>query len=504
MAADIHPAAKRGGIEILTALGKESNKAYTENGARSNRSTGSHCLNFFAACGAMRGADVDLQLRLFVRAYAENKDLALRTLFYARDIREGLGERDLFRNVLSWLAVKRPHSVMKNLPFIAEYGRWDDILSLLGTPCEAAAVQAIRDQLQQDLASLEKDESISLLAKWLPSVNPSSEEKKNRARLLCRRLKTTEKEYRRTLSRLRARLDVLEKRLCEKDYTFDYSKQPSGAMHKYRQAFLRNDKERYKAFLDAVHAGEKTMHAGALYPYQILEGFLRRSSVVSNLTPDMIQSLDASWKSLPDYGGRRNALAVIDGSGSMYMDFDPRPADVALSLGIYFAERNKGYFKDHFITFSRAPRLVKLEGDNIVDRAAYCASFNECANTNLRATFELLLETAVRNHLPQEELPETLYIISDMEFDQGVEDDKTLFEEVKALYDQHGYHLPALVYWNVRSRHEQFPVTKDEHGTVLVSGASLTVFRMVISQDVTPEALMLSVLNRDRYMKISA
>lgn len=195
---------------------------------------------------------------------------------------------------------------------------------------------------------------------------------------------------------------------------------------------------------------------------------------------------------------------MIDGSGSMYMDFDPRPADVALSLGIYFAERNKGFFKDHFITFSHTPRLVKLEGDNIVDRAAYCASFNECANTNLRATFELLLETAVRNHLPQEELPETLYIISDMEFDRGVEDDKTLFEEVKVLYGQYGYHLSTLVYWNVRSRHEQFPVTKDEQGTMLVSGASPTVFRIVISQDVTPESLMLSVLNSDRYAKICA
>lgn len=279
---------------MLSALKKESNKTYTENGALSNRSTGSHCLNFFAACGAVRGTDADVQLRLFVRAYAENKDLALRTLFYARDIREGLRERDLFRNVLSWLAAKRPHSMMKNLPFIAEYGRWDDILSLLGTPCEAAAVQGIREQLQKDLVSLEKDESISLLAKWLPSVNTSSEEKKNQARLLCKRLRVSEKEYRRTLSRLRTHQDVLEKRLCHSDYTFDYSKQPSGAMHKYRQAFLRNDKERYKTFLDAVRSGEKSMHAGTLYPHQILEGFLRRSSVVSNLTPDMIQSLDTS------------------------------------------------------------------------------------------------------------------------------------------------------------------------------------------------------------------
>ncbi len=489
---------------MLSALQKESNKTYTENGALSNRSTGSHCLNFFSACGALRNMDGDVQLRLFVRAYAENKDLAMRTLFYARDIREGLGERELFRSILTWLASRRPHSVIKNIPFIAEYGRWDDLLSLLVTPCEAAAVQAIQDQLHKDLASFEKNEPVSLLAKWLPSINTSSEEKRNQARLLCKRLKMTEKEYRQALSRLRTHLDVLEKRLCEKDYTFDYSKQPSGAMHKYRLAFLRNDKERYKAFLDAVQFGEKTMHAGTLYPYQILEKCIGSDGGSLDLNPDMIQSLDAAWKSLPDYGDHRNALAVIDGSGSMYWSRNPRPADVAMSLGIYFAEHNTGYFKDHFITFSHTPRLVKLEGGSIVDRAAYCASFNECANTNLRATFELLLETAVKNHLPQEELPETLYIISDMEFDEGVDSDKTLFNEVKALYAQYGYHLPALIYWNVESRHEQFPVTRDEQGTVLLSGASPTVFRMVISQDVTPESLMLSVLNSDRYAKICA
>ena len=178
---------------MLSALKRESNKTYTENGALSNRSTGSHCLNFFATCGSLRSVDEDVQLRLFVRAFAENKNLAMRTLFYARDIREGLGERDLFRNVMTWLAAKRPNSVIKNIPFIAEYGRWDDVLSLLGTPCETATVKFIQDQLQNDLIAMQKEESISLLAKWLPSINTSSEEKRKQAKLLCKNLKMTEK-----------------------------------------------------------------------------------------------------------------------------------------------------------------------------------------------------------------------------------------------------------------------------------------------------------------------
>ena len=487
---------------MLSALSKASNRTHTENGALSNRSTGSDCLNFFAVCGALRHEDESTQLRFFIRAYAENRDLALRTLFYARDIRGGLGERALFRHLLAWLADHRPRSVLKNIPLMAEYGRWDDLLILLGTPCEAAAVQVIRDQLTQDLAAADSGGPVSLLAKWLPSVNTSASLPRQQARRLCKLLRMTEKEYRRTLSRLRARLDILETRLCRMDYTFSYEKQPSGAMLKYPGAFLRHDHDRYWEYLHNVFAGKATLHAGTLYPYQIVTQCLRHSAMSRD--EDVMRSLDAAWKSLPCYGTGQNALAVIDGSGSMYWEGHPQPAAVALSLGIYFAEHNTGYFRDCFITFSHTPQLVTIKGDCIADRVLYCRSFDECANTNLRATFLLLLETAVRHRLPQEELPETLYIISDMEFDTGVEQDKTLYEEVRDLYEQHGYRLPALVYWNVNCRTGQFPVRMDDHGTVLVSGASPAVFNMMISRETTPEAYMLSTLNSPRYAGIFA
>ncbi len=497
---------------MLQELEKAANITFTENGALANRSTGSHCLNFFATCGALRNAEESCLYRLFARAYAENRDLAMRALFYARDIRGGLGERDVFRKILSWLAQERPQSVRRNIRFIPEFGRWDDLLPLMGTPCEEETVEQIRGQLHRDIEALPKEAEVSLLAKWLPSVNTSSAEQRRLARLLCKRLDLTEKEYRRTLARLRTRIDVLEKRLCVGDYTFDYAKQPSGAMHKYRQAFLRNDHDRYVAYIDQVVHGEAKMHAGILYPYEIIRAcipaadlwFASLGNEQKELTPELIQSLDASWRSLPDYGDHRNALAIIDGSGSMFCEGNPLPAEVAMSLGIYFAEHNRGYFKDYFMTFSHTPRLVKLEGDNIVDRTFYCMSFDEMANTNLRAVFQLLLKTAVENHLPQEELPETLYIISDMEFDEGVEADKTLFHEIKDMFARNGYRLPGLVYWNVDCRNEQFPVRKDENGTVLVSGASPSLFQMVIGQDISPEEYMLSVLNGERYREISA
>ena len=489
-----------------------SNLIQSANGAMANRSTGSHCLNFFAVCGALRSAEEGVSHHLFARAYAENPNLAMRALFYARDIREGLGEREVFRDILRWLAQKRPQSVRKNIRFVPEYGRWDDLLCLMDTPCEDDTVKCIRTQLQKDVDALQGDAPVSLLAKWLPSVNTSSAQQRMLARLLCKRLGMTEKAYRRTLSRLRTQIDVLEKRLCRRDYSFDYAKQPSGAMHKYRCAFLRNDFKRFTAFNEQVLLGEARIHAGTLYPYEIIRACLRRQdaqllpyrSEWLEFTPELNASLDASWRSLPDYGDRRNALAIVDGSYSMYSGGRPKPIEIALSLGIYFAEHNTGFFRDCFMSFSRTPRLIRLEGDSIADRAIYCAGFNEAANTNLRAALLCILDAAVKNDLSQEQLPETLYIISDMEFDAGVENEKTLFHEIRDAFAERGYRLPAVVYWNVNSRGEQFPVRRDESGTVLVSGASPSIFRMVIGQNTSPEEYMRTTLNSGRYQPICA
>ena len=491
---------------MLSELEEMSNRTYTENGALTNRSTGSDCLNFFSLCGALRHAPAQAAMDLFMRAYAEDRNLAMKALFYARDVRGGLGERALFRGILRRLSALRPESVEKNIPLIAEYGRWDDLLALLGTPLEAQTVRCLREQLAADERGMQSDSPVSLLAKWLPSVNTSSPERRAQARTLCKALGLSEKDYRRKLSSLRTYIDVLEKRLCRTDYTFDYEKQSSGAMHKYRRAFLRHDGARYGEYLQKVLAGKATLHAGTLYPYEIVRACVDPEGWNCRLVsdPQLRQSLDASWKSLPDYGDGRNALAVVDGSGSMFADVNPMPAAVAMSLGIYFAEHNKGYFRDHFITFSNTPRLVKLKGEDIADRVEYCMRFDECANTDLRATFRLLLDTAVKHHLPQEELPETVYVISDMEFDEGTEEDATLFEEMQAMYEQEGYRLPTVVYWNVCAHAEQFPVRRDETGAVLVSGGSPSLFRMVISQEASPEQFMRSVLESERYRPISA
>jgi len=334
-----------------------------------------------------------------------------------------------------------------------------------------------------------------LLSKWLPSINASNYERKKQAQLLAKLLGMTEKTYRQKLSALKKYLDILERRLCEKDYSFEYEKQPSKALYKYRRAFIRNDEDRYLKYIDLVKDGKTQLNAKTLYPYEII-----RDAIKPGLLKNDIDVLDTTWKNLPNFCDGRNAIAVIDGSGSMV----GTPLNIATSLGIYFAERNRGYFHNHFITFSKNPKLVKIHGNTIVDKAEYCMSYNEIANTDLIKVFGLILKAAIKNNLPQSELPETIYVISDMEFDAGVCDNISLHEEVKELFEKHGYILPNIVYWNVDSRNNQYPVKANEYGCVLVSGASPSVFKMVISQEISPLKFMLSVLDSERYSKICA
>lgn len=486
---------------MLQFLKNESDRTFTENGALTNRTSGSFCLDLFFRAGAMRGVSEEKIANAVTRAYTEDPVKTLKIVFFARDVRGGLGERRFFSVAVRTLAEAAPDAVNRNVRYFAEYGRFDDLLSLLGTQCEDAAFAVIESRLNSDLAAFEHGEPVSLLAKWLPSVNTSSERARVMAKRIAKRLRLSEKEYRQTLSKLRKYTDIIENRLRVRDYTFHYAKQTSGAMFKYRKAFARNDAERYRLFMASVQRGEASMHADTLYPYQIV-----RSCLSGELSDAERLSLDAAWRSLPAFGENGNAIAVVDGSGSMYCSRAAvRPIDAAMSLGIYFAEHNKGAFADHFITFSATPRLVEIKGSDIAEKTRFCSTFHEVSNTNLEAVFELILSAAVRNNVSQEELPERVFIISDMEFDCCIEggNSLTLFAAMKRKYARCGYKLPDIVFWNVNSRRENFPVKKSETGAALVSGFSPALFDMVASGEISPEYIMNSVIESERYKQIS-
>ena len=489
---------------MLQYLKEEANKVYTENGAVTNESTGDFCLDLFATIGAIRReSDSEIESR-FVRAYTENKDIATKILFFARDVRGGLGERRVFRVILKWLAVNEEDTVKKNLKYIAEYGRYDDLLVLMGTPCEKEMFAVIKGQFDVDMKAMEDKKEVSLLAKWLPSVNTSNKETVLMAKKVAKAFNMNDAAYRKALSSLRAYIKIIENNLREKDYSFDYEKQPSKAMFKYRKAFIRNDGERYNEFIGKVEKGEVKLNASTLAPYELVEPFMQGYSM-RKLSKEEQASINATWNSLPDYGSDENAIAVIDTSGSMYCSGKPVAASVALSLGIYFAERNKGYFKNHFIEFSARPQLIEIKGQTFADKLRYLASFNEVANTNIEAVFDLILKAAVKNKLPQSELPTKLYLISDMEFDEAVDNaELSNFENAKKKFEEKGYKLPDIVFWNVASRNKQQPVTKNEEGVVLVSGCTPRLFSMVASGEMNPLVFMMEVIESERYAKIVA
>jgi hypothetical protein len=489
---------------VLRALKDATNVAYTENGAKAYETTKSYLLDFFSQVGALRNRNQNEVIELFSKAYAEDNLLALKILFYARDIRGGQGERETFKTIIKYLANFYTIQLTKNAWLISEYGRWDDLYALFGTKAEHVALEIIKERFFFDL----KQEYPSLLGKWLKSENASSYETKKLAKKTREYLRLTPRQYRKALSDLRARINIVETLMSEGKWNeINYSQVPSKAGLKYRNAFLRNDAERYGDFISAVSKGEAKVNTSALYPYEIVREIPSSTKVVHDSkwnvvygTADNEDILNAMWDNLPDYIGNNSesALAVVDTSGSM----EGLPSEIAISLGIYLAERNKGAFHNHFITFSREPKLVELVGTTFCEKVRNISRSGWDMNTNVEAVFDLILEIALQKELPQSELPSKIFIVSDMEFDYAKtsRNDKALFWAIRDKFMLYGYTMPNLVFWNVDARNSQFPVTITDEGVQLVSGASPSIFKNLLSgKDMSAYALMMDVLGSERY-----
>lgn len=466
----------------MDKLSVSMNKTQTENGAETFISTTSNLLDFFALGGATRN-NLTLAEDLFRKALAENKEEAIRILFYLRDVRGGQGERAVFRHCATILANEYTEEFSKVASLISEYGRFDDLVSLVETKSSEVVLSVIKEQLVKDMQS----ETPSLLAKWLPSENTSSKKTRELAKKVRLGLKigATEREYRKTLTQLRAKIKIVEHNLTNKEYsTIDYSKIPSQAGLKYKKTFKKNDEVRYSKFLEDVTNGKATINTKTLYTYQIYNAVNKG---------DDIKTLDVMWNNLPDYTHGKNAIVVADVSGSMSGD----PMSVSVSLALYFAERNKGTFKDYFITFSDNPKLQKIQGKNIREKMYNLQCADWSGSTDLQKVFEVLLDTAVQNKAETTELPETIYIISDMEFNSCVQGG-TNYQNIERRYTEAGYKLPNIVFWNVNARNKQVPVTKNQSSVTLVSGFSPSTFKLAV-ENKTPIQLMEEVIHSERY-----
>lgn len=491
-----------------TTAPDDGNVAYTENAALAFRTTKSAVLDFFSNGGALRSRDENSIIGVFEKAFNEDPLLALKAMFYFRDVRGGQGERRTFRILLDWLAKNHPETVEQNLRLIAEYGRWDDLYTLVGTILEKEVFAIIDIQLAHDL----KAERPSLLAKWLKSENTSSKKSRALGRKTRKALDISPRRYRKMLSELRRKIDLVEQHISKNEWgAIEYDKIPSKAGLQYRKAFRRHDEDRYQAFLDAVASGEAKINAGTLYPYEIAEKCTGYGPVSDAAT------LNAMWDNLPNYfegnDGVRG-LVVADVSGSMA----GRPMNVSVSLAVYTAERNTGPFAGKYITFTDKPKLVTVNKESsIVDKIQQVMHTDVGYNTNVEAVFDLILTTAVRSKMSQDDLPTHLYIISDMEFDAAQSGygwgasrtkpdvDERLFQTIERKFKDAGYKMPFLVFWNVNSRNDQQPMTMDQRGFQLVSGCSPSIFTSLLSNKaVSAYDLMLEVLNNERYAPIQS
>jgi hypothetical protein len=492
-------------ISALSIAPTRPNVAFNEKGAVSYATTESTVLDWFSSGGAMRNEDDAKIQAVFAKAFAEDKLLATKVAFYIRDIRGGQGQRKSFRAVLVWLAANYPAVVKKNLALIAEFGRWDDLLVLLGTSLESDVVELISLQLKADLRSAKSDGQVSLLAKWLPSENTSSKTTRAQAQKLTKLLGLTPKKYRKTLSGLRSLANIVERAMCSKDWTgIQYEKVPSRASMIYRDAFSKHDPAGYAKWKSAAFLGEAKVNAGTLYPYDIVQKVL---------AGEANETLELLWRNLPDLltGSVHKGLVVCDTSGSMgsWTEGNPkntkvRPMDIAVSLAMYFAERCEGPFKDYFITFSARPALQKLQGATLYDRAKNLSQADWGMKTDVQAVFDLILNRAVSGNLKQADLPEAIYIVSDMQFD-SCGGNRNL-DVIQQKFATAGYKMPLLVFWQIRYSSDKVALS-NEKGVVMVSGFSpnalASILKLEKPKEVTPYELMLATVNTPRYEAIT-
>lgn len=474
-------------MSFLDELQKSTNKTVTENGAVTNKGSLNHLLDFFSLAGAMRATPAQA-VQLFEQAYLSDRQGAVRCLFYLRDIRGGQGERTVFRECFRKLHDIDQETSTKLLQYIPEYGRWDELLQVVTTNNQAA-VDIIKAQFEKDEAAMKAGESVSLMAKWLPSENTSSQKTRNLAKFLAKALELKPSQYRRKVVALRKYIKLLEEQMSAREWEqIDYSKLPSQAQRKHTKAFKKHDETRYAAYLEAATKGEAKMNTATLYTYEVFDKVAEGDTKAAN----------AMWANLPDYTNGTDALVVADVSGSM----SGRPMSVSVSLALYFAEHNKGVFKDCFMTFSESPQVLKINGGTLAQKLRAIELSPWGMNTNLEAVFTTLLGAAVASGAKGDDMPRVLYIISDMEFDQAIRNpNATIFDNAKAQFEAAGLQLPHLVFWNVNAHQVQTPATKFDNRVTLISGLSQSTFKYAV-EGKTPEELMEEVINSERYATI--
>lgn len=492
-------------MNFAEVMNEETGWKRTENGAVARETTGDSLIDLFGVIGAMRERDeMDIQ-NMFHSAFAEDKLLATKMMFYARNCRGGLGERRTFRVMLHDMAVRHPEIVAANMENIPFYGRWDDLYELVATPAEPAMWHLIRLQWIEDAANMKAGKPISIMAKWLKSVNASSAKTCAYGRKTAKELGLSEKQYRKALSALRNYLKVCEKRMSSNEWkAIEYSEVPSYAMKRYKEAFKRHDIEGFNAYMQTLEkeiskGAVTSVKASTLYPMDLVHEQIKkhRYNVVT----------EAQWKALPNYvEGEHNVVVMADVSGSMtWKDYEPISASIGLA--IYFAERNKGAYANKYMTFTNLPTFIAINpNDTLAAKVAKVMHTDVGYSTNLEAAFMKILDVARLNHVPVDEMPKALIVISDMEIDgfcrgRGLD----FLQEMERRFKAYGYKMPKVVFWNVEARANTYHAKATNPNVQFVSGYSASSFKDVLKTlDYDAYKAMVETLNNPLYDRVVA
>ena len=509
-------------------------KSYTANDGTAYRTSGSVLVDLNFSVAALRQAAVDFYgnskhnhhfystartmdaveaLRLFITSYEEDPLYTMKWLMYARHIKLGLGERDVFRMMLTKIGDLHPKMALQFIigTELWNYGRWDDVLRIFfdttSTILHDGLGEVISNQFRRDVIGCSLGDTISLLAKWMPSNNTSSKEKRSEAVVLQSLLHLSVREYRKTLSKLREHLAVVDRKASLNQWNdINYNHVPSKANLKYRNAFLKHDEERRKAYLESLQKGDDAVkiNANSMFLYDIAQAYVEKSGYWGEILKPYDETLEQLWNAQEAAKDYEDILIIRDGSASMCQQLTGNSSVTALSvadsIALYCAEHNKNKsFKNRFITFSNRPQMVDISMcQTLRDKLRRLHRFDDYSNTDIEATFDLILDTAVKNHLPQEELPSSCLIISDMQLDQATnhEDNTTVIESCRQKFEALGYTMPRLIFWNVSVyAHNTIPVQMHPSGVILVSGFSKSIVYMVISRELDPERALKAELD---------
>jgi hypothetical protein len=455
----------------------------TANGMVARKSTANAVVDLFYNIGASRGKDIIPQ---FTSAFVANKELAMRVALWARDVRTGAGERQLFRDILVYLEKADPESAAKLINKVPELGRFDDLFVFNSPELKAKAYTLLGDQLRN---------KNGLAAKWTPRKGKVAAE-------IRKFFGMTPKQFRKTLVSM---TKVVEQQMCARDWdNIEFSHVPSQASRIYKKAFKRNT-EKFAEYVAKLVSGDKSVkvNAGAIFPHDVIKGVLDHYSM-TQFTKTELDHIVAQWDALPNYVGNASILPLVDVSGSMACHAGKSTSvtclEVAVGLGLYLADKNLGVFKDTFLTFSGSPELVTLKG-NVVQKAQQMHKSQWAMNTNLNKAFEKILDVAVKGNVPQGDMPKMVLILSDMQFDQCVTHDDSAMQMIERKYEAAGYNVPQVVFWNLNSS-DNVPVKADKSGAALVSGFSPSIMTSLLSADLgefTPEGIMLKTVMNPKY-----